>query len=152
MSFRPLQDMQFSFSNLQDEMNRLMERLWHAGISTKPFDGQQWAPVIDLYEHADHYTLFAEVPGVDADQIEVTHVGAALTIRGEKSTPVETGKENRPLRSERRFGTFSRTVELPADIDVERLSAKCLAGVLRITIPKSEASLAKSVKIEVEGD
>ncbi len=150
MSFRPLSEMQFSFSSLQDELNHLKERLWHAGLSTGPFDGQEWAPAIDLFEHGDHYTLFVEVPGVLPEEIEVTRVGAALTIRGKKSAPEEMGEEDRRLRGERRFGTFCRTIELPGDIEAEPWSAKSTRGVLKITIPKSEASRAKSIKIEIE--
>ena len=152
MSFRPLSDMQFPLGNLQDEMNRLLERFWHKGLSAGPFDGQQWAPAVDLFEHGDHYTLFAEVPGVDPTAIDVTHVGATLTIRGEKQKPEEIVEEDHPLRSERRFGTFCRTIELPGDIDVDRLSAKCHGGVLKVSIPKSEACMAKSIKIDIQED
>jgi HSP20 family protein len=144
--------MPFSVSGLQDEVNRLMEKLWHAGVSTRPLDGQEWAPAVDLYEHPEQYTLLVEIPGVDPSEIEVTHVGATLTIRGSKAAPDETSEEQRPLRRERRFGTFCRTVELPGDIDAERLSARCHGGVLTIVVPKSEASRARSVRVEVQED
>jgi len=150
MAFRPLQDRDLSLSNLQEEMNRLFERLWHAGLSTGPFDGQQWAPLIDLYEHPDHYTLYAEIAGVDGGSVDVSYVGSSLTIRGEKTKPSDVVDADRPIRRERRFGTFCRTIELPGGIDAEKLSAKCQAGVLRIIIPKSEASRPKAIKIEVE--
>ena len=152
MAFGRMEDMQFSLGSLQDEMNHLLERIWHAGVSTGPFDGQQWAPVIDLYEHGDFYTLYAEVPGVDPGSVDVSYVGRALTIRGEKAKPAGAGAGGSSLRRERRFGTFCRTVELPADIEADKLSARCQGGVLEITIPKSEASRPKSVKIQVEED
>ena len=150
MPFRPFEDAQFSLGNLQDEMNKVFGRFWHAGVAAGPFDGQKWAPFIDLYEHADRYVLYAEVPGVEADHVDVTHVGNTLTLRGEKTRPDDLGDTDRPVRGERRFGTFCRTVELPGDIDADRLSAKCQGGVLRITIPKSETSKPRAVKIEVE--
>ncbi len=150
MPFRPFQDPQLSLGYLQDEMGRLLQRVWHAGLSTGPFDGQQWAPVIDMYEQDDRYTLFVEMPGVDPEEVEVTHVGQTLTVCGEKRRPSSVGDSDRPVCSERRYGTFCRNVELPGGVEAARLSAKCRAGVLVITIPKSESSKAKSVKIRIE--
>ena len=150
MAFRPLQDTQLSLGNLQEEINRLFERIWHSGVSAGPFDGQRWAPLIDLYERPDRYTLYAEVPGVDGNAVDVSYLGHTLTIRGEKTRPAGLADEDRPISNERRFGTFCRTVELPGDIEGDKLSAKCQAGVLEITIPKSEASKPHTVKIEVK--
>jgi HSP20 family protein len=152
MTFRPLQETQLSLSNLQDEINRLFGRIWHAGVSTGPFDGQKWAPFVDLYEYDDRYTLYAEVPGVEGNEVDLSHIGHALTIRGEKVRPVATDEDKRPIHSERRFGAFSRTIDLPADVDPDRMSARCHAGVLEITIPKSAASRPKAIKIDVAGD
>lgn len=150
MPFRPFQEMPLSLSNLQDEVNRLFGRVWHAGVSTGPFDGQEWAPVIDLYEHPDCYTLFAEVPGVDGASIELSYLDHILTIRGEKTSPTVLAEEDRRIRGERRFGTFCRTVELAHDIDPDKLSAKCHAGVLTVTIPKLESSRSKAIRVEVD--
>ncbi|MFQ5494800.1 MAG: Hsp20/alpha crystallin family protein, partial [Phycisphaerae bacterium] len=147
MAFRPWQDKDFSLGNLQEEMNRMFDRVWHSGVRAGPFDGQQWAPPVDLYEHDDRYVLYIEIPGVDGNEVEVTHVGSALTIKGEKVRPDGAGEGDRPLRGERCFGTFCRTIELPGDIQVDKLSAKCHGGVLEITVPKSEASRPKAVKI-----
>ena len=148
--FRPLQDTPLSLSNLQDEMNQLFQRVWHSGVSTGPFDGQKWAPPIDLYEQADHYALYVELPGVDAEQVDVSHVESMLTIRGEKPKPAGATDGKETLRGECRYGTFCRTVELPVDVEVDKLSAKCHAGVLEISIPKSESNRPRSIKITVE--
>ena len=149
MSFRPLQDVPASLGNLQEEMNRLLDRVWHGGLSTGPFDGQECAPPIDLYEYEDRYVGFLEVPGVDASTVNVSYLEHSLTISGEKSAPGDTDDARR-IRRERRFGTFSRVIELPGDIDADRVSATCRAGVLEVTIPKTESSRAKSIKIDVQ--
>ena len=149
MAFRPLQDVPVSLGNLQDEVNRLFDRVWHGGLSTGPFDGQECAPPIDLYELDDRYTLLVEVPGVDAGTVDLSYVGHTITVRGEKVRSADLADDRR-VRGERRFGTFCRSIELPADIDADRLSAKCQGGVLEITIPKAESSRPKSVKIEVK--
>jgi len=152
MNFRPFSDPQQTLTNLQDEFNRLVERVWHAGVSTGPLDGQEWAPVLDMFEHRDRYTLYAELPGVDANEVEITQAGGSLTIRGEKRRPVVPSDQQRQLRGERRYGSFRRTVSLPEGIDGDRLSARCHAGVLEISIPKSESAKPKSVKIQVDSD
>ncbi|MBI4717875.1 MAG: Hsp20/alpha crystallin family protein [Planctomycetes bacterium] len=149
MTFRPFSAAQMSLGSLQDEMNSLLERVWHGGVSTGPFDGQEWAPAVDLVEQSDRYLLLVEVPGVDAERIDVSHVGRVITVRGEKSRPGVVGEADRGLRTERRYGTFCRTLELPGEIDAERLSAACRQGVLQISVPKSKASMPRAVKINV---
>lgn len=149
MAFRPFQDPALSLSALQDEMNRMFERVWHGGVSTRPFDGQAWAPPIDLYEYDDRYVLMAEVPGVVAESVEVTYLASSLTLRGDKRPPEGLSEQTPTLRNERRFGSFSRTVELPGGIDADRASAKCAAGVLEISIPKSAASRPRTIRVDV---
>ncbi|MDO8628989.1 MAG: Hsp20/alpha crystallin family protein [Phycisphaerales bacterium] len=114
MAFRPFQDPQQIFGTLQDEMNRVFDRVWHGGISTRPFDGQPWAPAIDLYEHDDRYVLYVEVPGVDGSTVDVSCVGNTLTLRGEKRRPAGVTDETPAIHGERRFGSFCRTIDLPA--------------------------------------
>jgi len=150
MPFKTIQDAQVSLGGLQDEMNRLIERVWHAGLSTGPFDGQQWGPVMDVYEDDDAFLLFAELPGVDGKDVEVTVLGSVLTVRGEKRRPEAVTEAESPVRTERRFGTFNRSIDLPAGIDAEALTAKCHGGVLSVRIPKLESSKPKSVRIETE--
>ncbi len=152
MPLRPFQDTQVSVGALQDEMSRLIGRVWHAGVSTGPLDGQKWAPAIDIYEFSDHYTVCAEIPGVSGANVEVTHVGGGITIRGEKCDPLAEMEGGAAICSERRFGTFCRTVTLPGDIDTEQLSAKCHGGVLEITIRKCPSSMPKAVKIQIDAD
>lgn len=150
MAFWNLQDPQFSVRNLQDDVNRLMQRVWHAGVSMGPFDGQEWAPHVDLYEHENNYTLHVEIPGVDPNTVDVSYSGSTLTLRGNKQAPVGDDEHTRQLRRERQFGAFCRTIELPSDIEADRLTAKCRSGVLEITIPRSASNRPRPIKIEVE--
>lgn len=150
--FRPVQDAQLSLNNLQDEMNQMLSRFWHAGVSTGPLDGQAWAPLIDLYEFEDRYAIHAEVPGIDGDTVELSFLNGALTIRGEKNPPSDAEDSDRSLRGEVRYGAFCRTIELPGDVEADNISAKCQNGVLVITIPKTESQRPKEIKIDVQGD
>jgi len=147
--FRPLQDAQSALGALQDEMNRLFDRVWHGGISTRPFDGQSWAPSVDVYEFDDRFVMLAEVPGIDAASIDITYQDHALSIRGQKPRPSGIGYDTPSIVCERRYGAFSRTVDLPGGVDPEQISAKCIAGVLEVVIPKHESSRARTIRIEV---
>jgi len=141
--------MQISLSDLQEEMNRMFDRMWHAGISTAPFDGQDWAPVIDLVNEPTRLVLTAEVPGLRVDDIEVCYEEGQVILKGNKlSSRVEDTKVDY-VRRERRFGRFQRAIPLTEAINSEAITAKCVSGVLEVVLPKKEPKLRKSVRIEV---
>ena len=141
-------DLPGSLTELQAEMNNLFQRLWHAGLSTGPLDGQEWAPPLDVVEEAERYVVKAEVPGLDVADIEVTYAHGALTIKGRKKEEfVEEGAGM--VRRERRFGQFARSVSVPGEVEASQISASCRQGVLEVTLPKKEGSRSKAVKIEV---
>ncbi len=142
-------DPQSLFNRLQDEMRDVVQRVWHTGVSTRPFDGQSWGPRLDVYEHPDRYAVYVDVPGVNPNEIDVSHVGNSVTIRGRKEAPVEVNEQTRAIRGERHYGAFCRTIELPGDVDVARTAARCSGGVLELSIPKSEQSRPRSVRIQV---
>jgi len=150
MAFKPIHDTQQALGSLQDEMNRLFERVWHNGLSTPPLDGQAWGPAVDMYEFDDRFVAYVEVPGVDGSTIDLTHTGSVLHVRGEKIRPAETETASETIRRERRFGAFCRGIDLPEGVEADNVAARCRAGVLEITIPKSEASKPKSIRIAVE--
>lgn len=150
MMFRAMQDPQQLFGTLQDEMNRVFDRVWHGGISTGPLDGQQWAPALDVYEYPDRFVVHVEVSGVDGNCVDVSCVGNTLTIRGEKRRPVDVADDTPTLYRERRFGCFCRTVELTGKIVVEQVAARYQNGVLEVTVPKSESQRPRSVRVEVK--
>jgi HSP20 family protein len=138
-----------SLVDLQDEVNRMFDRMWHTGISTAPLDGQQWAPVLDLVDEPSRFVLTAEVPGLNVEDIEVCYEDGQLVLKGAK--PAGYGEGERPdfLRRERRFGNFRRCIPIPEAINVEALRAKCQHGVLEVVMPKKEPASRKTVRIEV---
>ena len=149
MNFGPFRrDMPTSLGDLQEEMNRVFDRFWHGGVSTGPFDGHGWAPVFDVLDEADKVVVTAELPGLDAPEVEVIFLDDKLTLKGHKSAswPEETAKKL--YRSERRYGSFSRTIELPPGIDPDGISAAMQRGVLTITLRKIPQKQGRSVKVE----
>jgi HSP20 family protein len=150
MSLLPFRKEPLSLNELQDQMNMLFSRLWHTGVSMGPFDGQDWAPPVDVFEDADRYVVTAELPGLNVDDIEVTYTGNSLTLAGQKVSDVDEESKKGFLCRERRFGRFSRTVTLPDTVDGGKVSAACRNGLLEVVLPKKQESKPVSVKIEVE--
>ena len=143
-------DVPFCLADIQDEMNRVFERMWHAGVSAGPFDGQDWAPRLDMLDEPNRYVLRAEVPGLGVDDIEVAFHDNVLTIKGHKHPDYSDDDKKHMLRLERRFGDFNRTIDIPAPIEADKIKASCRQGVLEVILEKKEESRPRSVKIEVQ--
>lgn len=102
---------------------------------------------LDVAEHEDAFVVKASVPGVPAEDVEVTLTDNVLTIKGEMKADKEIKEENYHLR-ERRFGSFVRSVTLPTAVQADKIEAVNENGVLTLTLPKAEA--VKPKKIEVK--
>jgi len=100
---------------------------------------------IDLYRDGDHYTLNADLPGIDPSSVDLDVDGQYLTIRAERVAPSAEGRAW--LARENRSGSFVRRLTLGDSVDRENISASYDAGVLSVTIPVAEK--AKARKIEV---
>ena len=104
---------------------------------------------VDVTESDRAYTVRAEVPGVNKEDIHVSVDGSVVTLSAEiKQEDVQT-KDDKTLRSERYFGAVSRSFQLPQDIDQSESRAKYENGVLTLTLPKKlAANLAQKLTIE----
>jgi HSP20 family protein len=94
-----------------------------------------WTPPMDISETPEEYTVVAEVPGIEPEEIDVTLEDHVLHIRGEKR-PQRDVNEQGYYRLERRYGPFERAVRIPANIDGDRIAATAREGLLRIALPK----------------
>ncbi len=128
----------------QDDVNRL--------FADREADGSHvvtshWSPAVDIREDKDAFTLFADVPGVDANDIEITMENGVLTIKGERRW--ESAEERETFkRMERSRGTFYRRFSLPDTVDAERITARGVNGVLEIVIPKHEKQQPRRIQID----
>ena len=107
------------------------------------------APTVDLYEEKDEIVVKAELPGIDKNNIEVNLTDHMLTIKGEKKKEEEV-KEKNYYRSERSYGSFLRTLELPKDVHADKVKASFKNGILEVRMPKTEEAKAKEIKVKVE--
>ena len=136
-------------SALRDEMNRLFDNFWSGDFLPEKFSFARAFPSVDVSETDDAVVVRAEVPGLEAKDIDLSVMGNTLTIRGEKKEEAEE-KEKNYRYHEVRYGAFSRAIDLPASVDVEHVKAECKKGVLTVTLPKTEKEKAK--KIAVKGE
>jgi len=142
---------------LQGELNRLIAQyrnLGPIGPTPSPADATEidptaWVPAVDLVESAESIVLWADVPGVDPASIELAVTGRVLTLKGEKP-PLESG-QGRSHTLERPYGPFHLQVTLPSEVDVEQIAAEARDGVLRVTLPKSEAVRPRTIPIKSSG-
>lgn len=104
------------------------------------------SPAIDVDETEQGYNVSIELPGVTREDIDVSLEANVLTIRGEKKQE-EQRKKGRRRWTERMYGAFQRSFTLPADSDPGRLEASFRDGVLRIDVPKTEASKPKKIAV-----
>ena len=107
------------------------------------------APAIDMSEDEKAYKVSAELPGLDAKDVDVSISGNTLVLKGEKRQEKEE-KEKNYYFSERAYGSFQRAFELPASVDRDKVSADFAKGVLTITLPKTPDAQKQQKKIEVK--
>ena len=138
--WRPFMDL----TRWEQDMDRMRKDFF--GPRVRPWWPERWfrtdeldvrAPAVDVFEEKDDIVVKAEIPGMDKDDIEVKLTDHTLTIKGEKKREEETKKENY-YRSERSYGSFFRTLELPKDVHADKVKATFKNGVLEIRIPKTE--------------
>ncbi|MDO9139339.1 MAG: Hsp20/alpha crystallin family protein [Methylobacter sp.] len=106
----------------------------------------EWAPAVDIKEEADKFVIYADIPGVKPEAIDVSMEAGVLTVKGEKESEVKTEKEGYK-RVERTSGSFYRRFSLPDSADGEAINARCKLGVLEIIIPKREAIKPKRINV-----
>jgi len=135
---------------LRSEMNRMFERFftdpWGLLRQGPPGLWSGWAPSLDVVDGEKEVTVRAEVPGVDPREIELAVLGNTLTISGQKKESHEE-KGKGFTRSECRYGSFQRAVELPAGVDPAKVTAEYSKGVLTVRVEKTKAAAAKRIPI-----
>ena len=109
----------------------------------------EWVPSVDIKEAADKFIIYADIPGVKPEDIDVSMDAGVLTVRGKKESEVKTEKEGYK-RVERSAGSFYRRFSLPDSANDEAINAKCKLGVLEIVIPKKEAVKPKRINVSLE--
>jgi HSP20 family protein len=132
-----------------DRARRQMDRLLSVftGGTSSPASSGVFPPLI-VTEDGDTVYVEAEIPGIKAEDLEISVVGRTLTLSGERK-PEETENVNYHRR-ERKWGSFRKALTLPEDVNSDAVSAECKNGVLKLVLPKAEH--VKPRKIEIKGE
>lgn len=145
--FDPLGEM----VSLRSAMDRLFEDSFVSPLSWRTLaNGESLTPPIDVHETADEIVVTASLPGMKADDLDITMTGQTLTLRGELKADERIAREQYLYR-ERRFGSFSRTVQLPVRVQGDRAEAKFDDGILTLSIPKAEEVKPRQIRISAGG-
>jgi HSP20 family protein len=151
--WRPFRDRELSplreFERMRRDMDRLWDSFFEGGLRKRGEEVGEWFPALDVSETKNDIVVKTEVPGLDPKDIDISLSEGVLTIKGEKKQEKEEKEENYHL-IERSYGTFTRTVRLPREVQSEKISASYKNGILRVTLPKSEEAKKKEIKIKVE--
>jgi len=129
-------------ATLQTEMSRLMNGLFEGNGR----GAQEWVPAVDVWETDRELVYAFDLPGVSEDEVAIELHDDTLTVRAERKRTAETAEEGF-VRFERRFGTFSRAVGVPAGVTEDGVTADYRDGVLEIRVAKPEAPKPHRIKL-----
>lgn len=141
------------FAQFRREMDQMFDGV--LGNWTRPMNLLEgrlgtWMPQIEVRETGKEIRVAAELPGLEEKDIQVSLLDGTLTIKGEKSEEHEEERGD-VHRSERQYGMFERTIQLPAEVDVDKVKASFKKGVLKITLPKTREAQSNRRVIPIEG-
>jgi HSP20 family protein len=134
------------FSDL-NKLIRSINRLDSTNLFDHFVESQIWSPTIDIKEDDSGLTIFADIPGVETSDIEITVEQNLLSISGDRSTEA-AAEEGSYKRRERNSGRFLRQFSLPESADTDQISATTDKGVLQISIPKITSSGKQNIRVE----
>ncbi|MGC1907946.1 MAG: Hsp20/alpha crystallin family protein [Candidatus Acidiferrum sp.] len=135
-------------ATLQDQINRLFNDAFeHTGFSQES-NLTAWAPAVDIHENEHELVVKADLPGVDAKDLDIRVENNILTIRGERKFEKKVNEDSY-LRVERAYGSFSRSFSLANTVNPDGIKADYQDGVLSLTVPKREEAKLKQIKVSV---
>ncbi len=133
-------------------LRREIDKLWDRSLGETPFARtftESWLPSVDISETKDGFVVKAELPGLEAKDVNVSISGDILTIKGEKKVEEEE-KDEHYYRVERYSGSFQRVFQLPSGVKGDKIEATFDKGVLKVTLPKVEEAQKKEIEVKVK--
>jgi len=127
------------FDRLQREMNRIVNDFVPGTLGS--------FPPINIWADEESVLVMAELPGVEAEELDVSIVGDSVTLSGERRTEQADDGDVRYHRQERWQGNFSRTMQLPFRIDAENVEANFRHGVLEVRLPRAAEDRPKKISV-----
>ena len=129
------------------EIDRMFDEFFTRSPFGRSLEEGDWRPAIDVSETGKEIVVHAEIPGMDPKDIDISLNGRILTIKGERKQEEEE-KEKSYHRIERKYGFFSRSFELPVDVDANKVKAGYKDGVLKVSLPKTKEHSVKKIEVK----
>jgi HSP20 family protein len=143
---KPLTDLEDMSRHYEDALGRVIRpELWRRF----PIQETHWAPPVEIFERGDKVVIKFEIPGMKAEDVDVTIVGDRLVAKGERKSETDVKDEDYYI-CERCYGKCSRTVALPTYVDAEKVEATFEDGVLEVIFPKTAEAKAKKIPVPVK--
>lgn len=147
MTFLTKLDRWDPFDELTTLRNR-MDRLWTRMSDEAPALAN-WSPTSDIIETKDDIVIKAELPGIDQKDVDVQIENGVLSIQGQRNAEKET-EDKGFRRIERAYGSFFRSFVLPPNVEVDKIAATFVNGVLEVRMPKKEEAKPRAIKVDVK--
>jgi HSP20 family protein len=144
----PQSDLSVAFGRLFQRRGEL-DRVFESSLGS--FFGpvgssNRWNPAVDVYQDKDQFTVYAELPGLKKEEIEIALNGDTLTIGGERK---QEANPEEGSRSERFFGKFQRNLTLPVAVNAEKVNATYQDGILKVVLPKAEEAKPRQIPVSL---
>ncbi|MFC1897441.1 Hsp20/alpha crystallin family protein [Chloroflexota bacterium] len=135
--------------SLRQAMDRLLEDSFATPSRILSTTSPDLATPINMYQTDNEVIVNATLPGIKPEEVAITITGDTITIKGETKAEEKVKREDY-LYQEHRYGTFNRSVTLPSGLDTDKAKADFDNGVLSLTIPKSEETKPRQIKVKAK--
>jgi HSP20 family protein len=130
-------------------MDKVFSQFFSRPYEGDEFQDSEWSPRVDIAETEHNFTLEAELPGIEKDDIKITLQNDTITLRGEKKS--ETRQEGKSYHLlERHYGKFIRSFKMPVPINTGEISASFKNGVLTLILPKTQEAKPREIEIKTD--
>jgi HSP20 family protein len=143
LRFSPNMDPVSNLLALQSDLERFLRNPGY-GLGVSASGG---FPPVNIFDTGDGVAVIAEIPGIEPKTIDVSGQGHTLTLKGERRRETST-EATGYHRRERSFGEFSRSIQLPEQLDIDKAAASYDAGILTVKIPKAEAAKPRQIAVK----
>jgi HSP20 family protein len=133
--------------SFRNDVNRLFDDFFN--LRTAGLFDSEWLPAMDVYDDEKNFYIKADVAGIDEKDLDVTINGNVLTVSGKKTEEKKESEGKNFIFSERRTGSFSRSITLPAGFKQKEIKGELKNGVLTITIEKEKPEKTERIKIDI---
>jgi HSP20 family protein len=134
---------------MDDLLSRFQRGFGRPAVSEGAAAVADWAPSVDIAETDKEYTVKAELPGVNKEDVRINVQNGVLTLSGERKFEKEE-KDKKHHRIERAYGLFTRSFTVPEDVLADKITADSKDGVITVRLPKTDIKKAKGTEIKVQ--